>query len=214
MEGKGEITLKNVQSLSFKTTTWLFLLFSLVYAMLVHFPISAYACDCVPPDSVETELSQSDAVFSGKVISIKEKRSSAGYIKKEIIFEVYQTWKGVEESHIKITSGQGGGDCGYHFVTDGEYLVYGRNSDMFGKSQLNTGICDKTIDLEAAIEDLKILGKGDYPDKQVTIDSVNSLDNLIDIDSKDQRWILHLIVFIIFFIGVFGFTTWRNIRKS
>jgi hypothetical protein len=190
----------------------LILFSSFIYVLLSHFPIPAYACDCVIPASVETELSQSDAVFSGKVISIKDKRSAGGYAKKEIIFEVYQTWKGLEESQVKITTGQGGGDCGYHFVPDGEYLVYGRNSDMYGKSQLSTGICDRTVDLAAANEDLKILGKGGIPVKQIDIVSDDSSGKWIDIESENPNWIIYFSVFIIFFIGAFGFTTWRNMK--
>lgn len=206
--------MKKVQSFSVKTTTWLFLFFSFIYVMLIHVPIPAYACDCAPPPSVETELSQSDAVFSGKVISMKDKRSSAGYVSKEIIFEVYQTWKGVNESQIKITTGQGGGDCGYRFVPDEEYLVYGRHSEMYGKSQLSTGICDKTIELSAANDDLKILGKGDSPDKLVDIDPEESSDNSFDNDSYKQKGSIYSITFIIFSIGIVGFFSWRKRKKS
>jgi hypothetical protein len=192
----------------------LLLISSFIFVMLVHFSIPAYACDCVIPSSVETEFSQSDAVFSGKVISIKESHSPGGYAKKEIIFEVYQTWKGLEESQVKITTGQGGGDCGYHFVPDGEYLIYGRYSDMYGKSQLSTGICDRTVDLGAANEDLKILGNGDIPVKQVDIVSDDSLRKWINNNSKNQNWTAKIIVFVIFFIGIIGFATWRNMKKS
>jgi hypothetical protein len=194
--------LKNVQSFSIKRVTWFLLFSSFIYVLLVYVPIPAYACDCVIPPSVETELSQSDAVFSGKVISIKEKRSADGYIKKEIIFEVYQTWKGVDESQVKIITGQGGGDCGYDFVPDGEYLVYGRYSDMYGESQLSTGICDRTVDLAAANEDLKILGKGDIPVKRV------------DIVSENQNGTNYIVVFVTFFIGITGYLTWRKMKKS
>jgi hypothetical protein len=191
----------------------LLLISSIIFVMLVHFSIPAYACDCVIPSSVETEFSQSDAVFSGKVISIKESRLPGGYVKKEIIFEVYKTWKGLEESQVKITTGQGGGDCGYHFIPNGEYLVYGRISDMYGKSQLSTGICDRTVDLGAAKEDLKILGNGDMPVKLVDIVSDDSLRKWINNNSEDQNWTSKIIVFVIFFIGIIGFATWRNMKK-
>jgi hypothetical protein len=192
----------------------LLLISSFIFVMLVHFSIPVYACDCVIPSSVETEFSQSDAVFSGKVISIKESHSPGGYAKKEIIFEVYKTWKGLEESQVKITTGQGGGDCGYHFIPNGEYLVYGRNSDMYGKSQLGTGICDRTVDLEAAIDDLKILGNGKLPVKQVNIVSDDSLRKWINNNSEEQNWNSNIIVFVIFFIGIIGFVTWRNVKKT
>lgn len=79
---------------------------------------------------------------------------------------------------------------------------------------MSTGICDRTVDLEAAKEDLRILGKGNSPNKQVDIESEDFLDKLVDIDSEDQNWIVYFIVFVVFLIGIFGLTIWRSMKKS
>lgn len=97
------------------------------------FPSITSACSCAELPGVEEEFERSKAVFSGKVIDIREKRSLKGYTTKSVLFEVTNTWKGVEQSQIIITTGQGGGDCGYDFKEGEEYLVYAYESTMYGK---------------------------------------------------------------------------------
>ncbi|MGE7696809.1 hypothetical protein ACQKNC_22535 [Lysinibacillus sp. NPDC094177] len=83
--------------------------------MIGSFPSITSACSCAYLPSVE-EFERSKAVFSGKVVDIKERLSLKGYTTKSVLFEVTNAWKGVERSQINFTSGQGGGDCGYNFI--------------------------------------------------------------------------------------------------
>lgn len=132
------------------------------------FPAITSACKCAGVPSAENELKRSKVVFSGKVIEIKDKKVN-GYILKSVRFEVMNTWKGIEESQIIITTGQGGGDCGFAFHTGEEYLVYASESDMYGEKSLITGICDRTGDLGSLREDLKDLGAGTPPTQEVDL---------------------------------------------
>ncbi|WP_078411290.1 hypothetical protein [Priestia abyssalis] len=100
------------------------------------FPSITSACSCAELPSVEEEFERSKAVFSGKVVDIKERRSLNGYTSKSVLFGVTNTWKGVEQSQIIITTGQGGGDCGYNFTKREEYLVYANESTMYGQNHL------------------------------------------------------------------------------
>lgn len=70
---------------------------------------------CVPCDVHVEELERSDAVFTGKVIEIQEKKQLNGLTKKYVLFEVKKTWKGISQSQVILTTGMGGGDCGYEF---------------------------------------------------------------------------------------------------
>ena len=98
------------------------------------FPSITSACSCAELPSVEEEFERSQAVFSGKVVDVREKRSIKGYQTKSVLFEVTNTWKGVKQSQIIITTGQGGGDCGFEFKEGQEYLVYAnRINDVRGK---------------------------------------------------------------------------------
>lgn len=131
------------------------------------FPSMASACECAELPSVEAEFENSKAVFSGKVIDIREKGSLKGYRSKSVLFEVKNTWKGVTQSQIIITTGQGGGDCGIDFKEGEEYLVYANDSTMYGKKTLVSIICDRTNDLKSSQEDLEILGEGRAPTETI-----------------------------------------------
>ena len=46
-------------------------------------------------------------------------------------------WKGAEADTLRIRTGRGGGDCGFHFLVGESYLVFASGSD----DALWTGIC-------------------------------------------------------------------------
>jgi hypothetical protein len=183
--------------------TWLFLMSSFFYILIAYIPSSANACSCAQPPSVKSELSSSDVVFSGKVISVREKRSLNGYLTKQAIFEVSQTWKGVKQSQIMITTGQGGGDCGINFIEGEDYLVYSRESDMYGKKLLTSIICDRTVELVAANEDLSVLGEGKPP-----VEKVDIVSN--DVNSRNLIFIL----FGVIVAGLIAIWGWKRIKKG
>lgn len=128
-----------------------------------YFPSIISACSCAELPSVEEELKQSQAVFSGKVVNVSEKQSIKGQVTKSVLFKVTNTWKGVKQSQIIITTGLGGGDCGFDFKEGHEYLVYANESTMYGAKSLVTIICNRTNELSSLQEDLKILGEGQPP---------------------------------------------------
>ncbi len=129
----------------------------------------ASACKCAELPNVEAEFESSKAVFSGKVADIREKRSLKGYLYKSVLFEVTNTWKGVNQSQIIITTGQGGGDCGIDFKEGEEYLVYAKDSTLYGRKSFVSTICDRTNEWRFSQEDLKILGEGRAPAEKVDL---------------------------------------------
>lgn len=118
---------------------------------------TAFACSCVKPGDPREELEKSTAVFSGKVLDVN--RDSVGYAYK-VSFDVEKIWKGVSRKTVVISTGLGGGDCGFEF-TEGEiYIVYAYGNDV---EFLSTGICSRTHLLTSADTDISILGKGESP---------------------------------------------------
>ncbi|MGA9226762.1 MAG: hypothetical protein WB217_10525 [Mesobacillus sp.] len=155
--------------------------FALMFVLSIFtgsFPSVASACSCAELPTAASELERSKAVFSGKVLDIKEKRSAQGYMTKSVLFEVTNTWKGVTQSQIIITTGQGGGDCGFNFTEGQEYLVYANDSDMYGAKTLVTLICDRTNYLTALKDDLPILGAGKPPVEKVDLSREQSGNQL------------------------------------
>ncbi|KRG11142.1 hypothetical protein ACA30_09010 [Virgibacillus soli] len=140
-----------------------------LFSFLHLSPIPAQACSCAELPGVEEEFERSTAVFSGKVIDIREKTNSAGFNYKSILFQVIQTWKGVNETQVIITTGLGGGDCGFAFKEGQEYLVYAYESDMYVEKALSTVICDRTNELRLLEEDLASLDEGQAPREQLDL---------------------------------------------
>lgn len=88
---------------------------------------------------------------------------------KSVLFEVTKTWKGVEQTQIIITTGLDDGDCGYDFIKGNEYLVYAKESSMYGAKSLVSILCDRTDVLSSSQKDLEILGQGQPPIEEVNL---------------------------------------------
>ena len=129
-------------------------------ATLVGFSfIEARACTCeLPPlnlslkQQVKKAQNQSKAVFLGKVIQVLQKPEADGVSVK---FRVEKVWKGRLSKGVTISTGRGGGDCGYGFEIGESYLVYASGSN----ESLSTNICQRTAPRSES-GDMKFLGKG------------------------------------------------------
>ncbi|PKJ55884.1 cobalamin biosynthesis protein CbiN [Bacillus sp. SN10] len=116
--------------------------------ILIIFSEKSYACDCINV-SAEDAFQKNDVVFEGKVIEVG--RKEGGGI--EVLFEVKKIWKGTTSSQIIVYTN--GGDCVFHFVEGGEYLVY--SSQRGSEKQLHTNSCSRTKRLEEAGADKAVL---------------------------------------------------------
>jgi hypothetical protein len=142
-----------------KTNFIALILFVILSPMVfTAFPSISHACKCEEPPSVEQELERSKAVFSGKVIDIKDEKNN-----RKILFEVEETWKGADESQIILLDELS--SCSLDFFEGASYLVYAHDF----QGDLTTNICDRTKDLSSAQEDLLKLGKGSTPSKEVKL---------------------------------------------
>lgn len=187
----------------------LFLMLALFIFLFLHLsPSQVQACSCAEVQNVEEELERSEAVFSGKVLDIREKTNPSGYNYKSVLFQVAYTWKGVKESQIIITTGLGGGDCGIDFKEGQEYLVYANESDadMYEANTLSTVICDRTNMIHASHEDLEILGDGEIPtDKISLIEKENEREGIPkDLDHTEDQKEGKSIPLIIWMLGPVG----------
>ena len=124
-----------------------------VIAGLLGLPHWALACTCAQPSSVQEGLQRADAVFRGLVERFELRDSG-----RVATFRVHTVWKGPEASSIKVATGGGDGDCGYHFIVGIEYLVFARQGAW---NTLQTNICTRTKQASGeAVDDLKALGLG------------------------------------------------------
>jgi hypothetical protein len=125
----------------------------------------AAACSCVPPGQVPQQKAQSTRVFSGRVVKIERlPRDGRHWFSRlgdwfkalarpahapedvdvqphrQVTFQVEETFKGPAARRIQVTTGMGGGDCGYPFDVGQTYVVYAHGS----LSAPATGICSLT----------------------------------------------------------------------
>ena len=124
-------------------------------------------CKCLPI-SVEDNFKSSKAVFSGKIINIDTVRYTIGEMEKGHFYENQlisvlkkDIFKGnISTDTIMVMTGIGGGDCGYYFKLNSNYLIYAdeqeynlidstrTNGDFLIKKikYLRTSTCDRTTD--------------------------------------------------------------------
>src|SRR5439155_1014942 len=125
------------------------------------FAVRADACSCMSSGPPCQNYFQVEAVFSGTVRSISQidVKDDAPYDQPRrqrlVHFTVERAFRGIQGATADVTTGFGGGDCGYAFKTGERYLVYAYR--LKGGSQLGTGICSRTRRLTEADEDLQFI---------------------------------------------------------
>jgi len=126
------------------------------FSLLSAGNVSACSCIFLPEieslDSVvKRAYKNSSAVFVGEVVEIVQK-PDVFFV--QVKFVVEQKWNDGIKKTVTITTGKGGGDCGYPFEIGKKYLVYASNS----KNTLQTNICTKTA-LAENNKDIAVLNK-------------------------------------------------------
>lgn len=131
---------------------------SLAFAIIFLFclPATAEACTCAFGGGAPCqEYWRADAVFSGTIIGSKVvKITNEQYPRSERQLRVAIThaYRGVEGGQVEISTGLGGGDCGYGFSLNKTYLIYAFRSEQDGK--LHTSICSRTRPISDIADDV------------------------------------------------------------
>lgn len=119
----------------------------------------ASACSCVPPPPPETALTEADAVFTGEVTDISERRSELGRIHVATI-EVDEVFAGDVREVVEVHTPVDSATCGHAFAVGRAELVYGLLDD---EGRLQTNLCLRTAPVAEAEADLAALGEGEDP---------------------------------------------------
>lgn len=146
---------------NFRSPLMMFLSITLIFmALLTVRPSVTYACSCVVPAEPLEALETSSAVFTGKVVDIKEPKgtiiSSADPVK--VTFEVDSSWKGVKGDKVTLSTALSSASCGFEFVKGESYIVYAYANGEGETDKLVASLCSRTKLLASASEDLKKLG--------------------------------------------------------
>lgn len=131
-----------------------------ILALLTFVSPAAHACTCGGTGGPCESYGTAAAVFVGTAVNsydIKLKESDpreAAWTPRAFKFSVEQSYLGVDGTEIEVSTGRGGGDCGYDFKIGQRYLVYAQ----LYKNRLFTSICTRTRSFASANEDLAFLG--------------------------------------------------------
>lgn len=138
-----------------------FLFFNIAIA-LVTSPLQVSACSCdIPADAIEG-MAHSDAVFTGEVKHIKRANIN-GDTYDAVLIHVDEIWKGINESQVIVYTGWT--SCQFEFEEGEQYLLYAyKNED-----KLYVISCGRSTVMSNGAEDIKLLGPGDKPSKEVNL---------------------------------------------
>jgi hypothetical protein len=134
------------------------------------FPSIALPCSCIGKSKLKIEIERSNIIFSGKILSkrifsIKIEYVPEEFSPKKVEYTVLVTkkYKGkILSDSLRIVTGIGNGDCGYNFLIDHTYIIYGVYSEKYfeGGEKVNqfieTDICSRTR-LYEGLEEKKII---------------------------------------------------------
>ncbi|MFT3924723.1 MAG: hypothetical protein QM778_19465 [Myxococcales bacterium] len=121
----------------------------------------AKACKCAPL-SVTEGLSQADAVFEGRVVSIEDQAdpNQPGITRKRVTLSIVRVWKDLEDVEtVSVITNAESAACGFHFEPKQSYLVYATRNEQ----DLSVHSCSRTRPMADAAEDLAQLGAGVTP---------------------------------------------------
>ncbi len=124
------------------------------------FPRLASACQCIGDVPLCQSFWQADAVFSGEVLSFENIDPKQVLSRRVARVRVDRVWRGQVQGTIEVTTGAGGGDCGYSFRRGSTYLVYAYKTQ---DGKLTTNICSPTKLLDKAAADLAYFKDAEKP---------------------------------------------------
>jgi hypothetical protein len=136
----------------------------IVFTLLFVAPSLVRACSCaVGTGGCGMALSQGSVVFLGQVIARDESNDGDSNGATTYVFHltVTENFQGADQRgrEVAVSTGRGGGDCGYPFQIGTSYLVYAGNDN----GKLSTSICSGTspeVMVSGTLKELRALRDG------------------------------------------------------
>lgn len=135
--------------------------FAALFIVLPQLAGTASACSCMPTSSPYKALREARAVFAGKVISTADvpftervRDKTYTYYERRYRVAVAESFKGAKAAEVEVSVGRTDSSCYSGFEVGESYLIY-----AYGDSDaaLGTGMCTRTNDLAAALDEIHYL---------------------------------------------------------
>ena len=130
-------------------------------------PVRADACSCAPGPHPPCQAAWSaDAVFVATVVDVIDVPPGRDtFMRSRLVrLRVREAFLGGLGEEVDVFTGRGGGDCGFPFSKNRDYLIYAHR--VAGSNVLTTGICSRTRQMNAG-EDLGYLRAPDRPETRI-----------------------------------------------
>jgi hypothetical protein len=128
--------------------------------ILCHF--IAFSCECFYK-SFERLVLEDGFIFAGKIIdktyNFNRLKDQSDYPPITYTVVVTNVWKGPLTDTVEVSSGQGGGDCGYTFKIDQTYLIWA-NIQNYGMMVTNSCHRNSLLERSPDIDRLNHFFKG------------------------------------------------------
>lgn len=145
-----------------------------VLLLVILSATSAEACSCAGGASPCQEYGRASFVFVGTPIAVRTvERTATGdrdddyWAPRTFKFAIETAFLGSTQPQADVSTGLGGGDCGYDFKIGKRYVVYAYKSGKTGR--LVTSICSRTNPIENANGDIEFLRSLESRQPGVTI---------------------------------------------
>ena len=123
-------------------------------------PAPARACSCIAEVPLCQSFWQADVVFTGEVLTFERLDPEQFFSKRIARVRVDRVWRGEVTGVVNVSTGAGGGDCGYSFRRGQQYVIYAHEG---ARGTLSTNICTPTKLLSKASADLEYFKGLDAP---------------------------------------------------
>ncbi len=132
----------------------------LFFCFFLSYGIISFCCSCIEDEPIKISIKKSHSIFIGTVvdsslIKIEEKLEGTNssishyFIKYNVVIKSLLKGKNYTDT-VALYTGIGGGDCGYPFKINSDYIIYANiNTSFFLSSKISkpyfyTDICKRT----------------------------------------------------------------------
>ncbi len=130
---------------------------ALLGALTVAAPCETGVCSCVGRRDVQSALRNADAVFTGRVVSVRNPRPwwrRDPDPQRRVTLRVDRAWKGVDSRTVVMIMGLSS-SCEFQFRRGESYLVFAYRRQ---NGALGTSICSRTETIDRAAAAVRDLG--------------------------------------------------------
>ncbi|MDC8003899.1 hypothetical protein POV27_07535 [Aureisphaera galaxeae] len=131
----------------------------LLFLIFVCITTIGYGCDC-KNGSVAQNFKAHQVVITAEVIGLSKVFYRDDVYRIQVELKVTESFKGGKSGTIKIITGNGYGDCGFHFEQGNRYLIFASLSDVYSegaKEELTATVCSHTGLVDKKSKQIKVV---------------------------------------------------------